>query len=284
MIWIDLKSKYPTDTEVPGDIRWTQIKWDKWLAKSVQLLDQLQALEEAGQHQKRNEIIDANSSHWTKLKPWLSFLSDGKCWFSEAQELYSHYTIEHFRPKAQAKHLDNTERDGYWWLAFKYMNYRLLGTVGNSAKGTYFTLKEGSICSNFSTQCEEAEEPYLIDPIVFSDVLLVDFDPEGKFVAKPGSTQWEKKRVEHTARAFRLNEHVALSEERRKVWQRMDRLIDDFDTQLRMYKLGVPGAKMTLERVARDITCLTSRKAMLSSVARSCLVFHNATQLMRLIR
>ncbi|HRF06758.1 MAG TPA: hypothetical protein PLP32_19505, partial [Accumulibacter sp.] len=34
-------------------------------------------------------------------------LSAGKCRFSEVRELYSHYDVEHFRPRKEAKVLDS---------------------------------------------------------------------------------------------------------------------------------------------------------------------------------
>ncbi len=79
-------------------------------------------------------------------KNWLLALSGGKCWFSEVRELYSHYDVEHFRPKKEAKGLDGADRDGYWWLAFDYMNFRVCGYVGNRKKGGWFPLQQGSLC------------------------------------------------------------------------------------------------------------------------------------------
>jgi len=91
-----------------------------------------------GKIEERNNLIDSKSAHWGKLKLWLKVLSHGKCWFSEVRELYSHYDVEHFRPKKEAKAMDGTVRDGYWWLAFDYTNYRLCGNVGNRKKGGWF--------------------------------------------------------------------------------------------------------------------------------------------------
>ena len=120
MIWIDLESRLPTDTDLPGWAAWSEEKWTQWLKRSSDLVAELAALDDAGKRTERNELIDANSAHWAELKPWLLALSHGKCWFSEVRELYSHYDVEHFRPKKQAKSLDASERDGYWWLAFNY--------------------------------------------------------------------------------------------------------------------------------------------------------------------
>lgn len=99
MIWIDLEHKLPTNTDIPNWKPWTQAQWDAWLAKSAQIVADLAALDLQGKRDERNALIDANSAHWGKLKDWLLALSAGKCWFSEVRELYSHYDVEHFRPK-----------------------------------------------------------------------------------------------------------------------------------------------------------------------------------------
>jgi hypothetical protein len=86
-----LKHKRPTDTDIPGWKPWTQSQWDVWLAKSRQLVADLTALEVAEKRGERNALIDANCNHWSALKEWLLALSAGKCRFSEARELFSHY-------------------------------------------------------------------------------------------------------------------------------------------------------------------------------------------------
>jgi hypothetical protein len=149
MIWIDLEHKLPTDKDLPGWTPWTQGQWDGWIEESAELRDQLATLEKTGKRTERNELIDANSQHWCVLKPWFEKLSFGKCWFSETNDKFSHYDVEHFRPKKRAKALDGTPRDGYWWLAFDYMNYRLIGNVGNRKKGIWFPLGQGSLCSTY---------------------------------------------------------------------------------------------------------------------------------------
>ncbi len=87
---------------------------------------------------------------------------------------------EHFRPKKEAKALDGTIRDGYWWLAFDYMNFRVCGNVGNRKKGGWFPLQDGSLRSSYEKRCEESETGYLLDPIDIDDVKLLAFDEEGK--------------------------------------------------------------------------------------------------------
>lgn len=283
MIWIDLEHKRPTDTNIPGWTPWTLDQWNAWLAKSKQLVADLAALDAGGKPKERNGLIDSNKPHWDKLKPWLLALSGGKCWFSEVRELYSHYDVEHFRPKKIAKALDGTQRDGYWWLAFDYMNFRACGNVGNRKKGGWFPLKLGSLCSTYPEQCEESEARYLIDPIDDDDVALIAFDEEGKVVPTPGASDWERERVDETVKRLKLNEHVPLAEARRKVWQKVDGLIEDYLTAKARCSGGSnPAAKAKLIEVRAHIRELTNRNAELSAVARWCLLLRNDPQLSRL--
>ena len=284
MIFIDLKRKKPTDTNIPGWTPWTQTQWDEWLAKSRQLVSDLAALEAAGNRVERNALIDKNKPHWDQLKPWLLALSGGKCWFSEVRELFSHYDVEHFRPKKQAKQLDDSERDGYWWLAFDYMNFRICGNVGNRKKGGWFPLHEGSLVSTYAAQIEESESQYLLDPIDDDDVSLIAFDEEGKVIPIPNASNWQKARVNETVRRLKLNEHVPLAEERRKVWQKVDGLIEDFHrVKARCAGGNNPGAKEKLRAIRDSIREMTNPTAELSSVARWCLLLRNDPQLSRLV-
>lgn len=284
MIWIDLEHKRPTDTNIPNWVPWTQAQWDAWLTKSAQLVAALAALDAEDKRNERNALIDANSKHWGILKEWLLALSAGKCWFSEVRELYSHYDVEHFRPKKEAKALDTSLRDGYWWLAFDYMNFRVCGNVGNRKKGGWFPLKDGSLCSTYAEPCEESETRYLLDPIDDNDVALIAFDEEGKVIPMPGSSAWEQERVNETVKRLKLNEHTALAEARRKVWQQVDRLIDDFaKAKARCTTASNPAATAKLTEVRARMREMTSPTAELSAVARWCLLVRNDPQLSRLI-
>ncbi|WP_245784206.1 hypothetical protein [Halomonas korlensis] len=277
-------NRQPIDTDIPGWEPWTQAEWDTWLAKSRQLVDDLAALDAAGRVDERNALIDANRAHWGALKEWLLALSAGKCWFSEVRELYSHYDVEHFRPKKEARALDGSKRDGYWWLAFDYMNFRACGNVGNRKKGGWFPLKQGSLCSTFGAPCEESESRYLIDPVDDDDVGLIAYDEEGKVVPVPGASDWEQERVTETVKRLKLNEHVALAEARRKVWQKLDLLIDDYKrAKSRCCTGNNPASKAKLAEVCVRIREMTDPAAELSSVARWCLILRNDPLLSRLV-
>jgi hypothetical protein len=284
VIWIDLDHRLPTDTDIPGWTAWTKAEWDAWLAGSQRLVDELVALTAAGRLKERGELIDAHSAQWTRLKPWLLALSAGKCWFSEARELYSHYDVEHFRPKKEAKALDGTVRDGYWWLSFDYMNFRVCGNVGNRKKGGWFPLRVGSPCSTYGERCEEAETAYLLDPADIEDVKLLIFDEEGKATAKPGASEWERLRVSETVARLKLNEHATLAEERRKTWTKVSDLIGRYQQAIAGSQTG--GNEVLREKAkaaAKQIYEMTRHSSELSALAKWCILFRNDPQLCRLI-
>jgi len=288
MRFINMAGLTPVNTpaipEVPKWVPWTQVEWQAWLTRSQQYNQRLSELNDAGDNKIRNDYIGARSTHWGKLKDWLKVLSYGKCWFSEVRDLYSHYDVEHFRPKAHSKAIDGVERDAYWWLAFDYTNYRLCGNVGNRKKGNWFPLREGSLVSDCQTQAEESEEPYILDPTDADDVSLISFDDEGKAIPSPGVSEWEEKRVNETIKRLKLNEHNDLAEERRKIWLKVTTEIDEYlKHKARCVNGGNPVAREKVRTHCVNIRNMTLGSAELSSVARWCVMFRNDRQLARLV-
>lgn len=283
MIWIDFDNKLPTDNDIPNWTPWTDDEWEAWKAASAQIVDDLVALNGAGDITARNQLIDDNRAHWNALKPWLSALSGGKCWFSETRDLYAHYDVEHFRPKKVAKALNGNERDGYWWMAFAYRNFRLCGNVGNRKKGGWFPLQEGSVCASYDNQCEDMEVRYFLDPTDIEDVKLVSFDEEGSLVPNPNSSDWEKERVEQTALRLKLNEHDQLPEERRKIWAKTTRLLNQYLHEKSRCTAGNNlVARQKMADAAKIVHEMTRPTTALSLVARWCVEFRNDPQLARL--
>ena len=192
--------------------------------------------------------------------------------------------VEHFRPKKEAKGIDGNSHDGYWWLAFDYMNFRACGNVGNRKKGGWFPLRAGSLCSSYDNRCEESEAHYLLDPIDGDDVNLLAFDNEGKAIAAPGNSAWENNRVEETIKRLKLNEYEALAEERRRVWNKMDRTIEQYKTAKSRCSSGCnPAAKQKVRDCLQVIKSMTRRDAELSAVAKWCVLFRNDRQLVQLV-
>lgn len=274
----------PLNPDFPEWVPWTSKRWQVWLNCSRLYNQKLTEFHEAGDLKNRNDYIETRSAHWGKLKEWLKVLSNGKCWFSEVKELYSHYDVEHFRPKAKTKAKDGSERDAYWWLSFDYTNYRLCGNVGNRKKGNWFPLREGSLISSFQTQNEESEEPYLLDPADADDVSLISFDLEGKVIPSPGVSAWEEMRVKETIKRLKLNEHNDLAEARRKVWLAVSSEIDEYiKYKAKCRNGGNPAAKDRVKTHCVNIRNMTLASAELSSVARWCILFRNDPQLTRLV-
>lgn len=284
MRWIKFANRKPTDTDVPGWTAWSAQKWKTWLEKSKEHLAEVERLHNSGDIEKRNKYIDSKSGHWGELKPWLLALSYGKCWFTEGREICSHMDVEHFRPKKACISLDGIEKDGYWWLAFEYSNFRVAGSAPNRKKGGWFPLHFGSNRSTFSARCEESETPYLLDPIQMSDTRLLAFNEEGDAIPVPGCDAWEKERVNVSIERLKLNEHDALPEERRKVWQRVTRAIDGYLQAKAAYRPGINPAPMErMEQYLRVIYDLTREDAELSSVALWCVRFRNNFEILSII-
>lgn len=150
--------------------------------------------------------------------------------------------------------------------------------------GGWFPLKHGSLCSTHAQPCEESETRYLLDPIDDDDVALIAFDEEGKVISIPGSSEWEQERVNETVKRLKLNEHTPLAEARRKVWQQVGRLIDEFTrAKARCVAGNNPGAKTRLTEVRARVREMTSPAAELSAVARWCLLMRNDPQLSKLV-
>lgn len=282
MIFIDLENKLPTDADLPDALRWKQADWDAWRQTSAALVVDLAKLDVAGKIKERNELIDKHAAHWGQLKPWLLSLSGGKCWFTEARDIASHPDVEHFRPKKSSRGVKGPERDGYWWLAFDYMNFRIAGTVPNRKKGVWFPLRRGSPCSSYRLQCEGDEVPYFLDPTNAHDVTLLAFNEEGRAIPAPGIPRWEKVRVLRTVERMKLSEHQALAEERRKVWQRVTGQIMKYE-KAKLQSRTSAAARERMSQAAREITSLARSTSELSAVAKWCVLLRNDLSLSRLV-
>jgi hypothetical protein len=247
---------------------------DEWLTKAKILTDRLRA---APDRAARNKIIDENSHLWGEIKTWLEGFSYGKCWFSEARDTYSHLQVEHFRPKKQAKEPD---REGYWWRAFDYLNYRLCGSVGNSKKGSYFPLRLGTQPANCPEDDCDLEHSVLIDPTRKNDADLITFSNGG--VAVPAEADgWDRERAEKSIERYKLNEHPALCRAREDVWSRCKLYVDELELVVNERRKAEKADKCSavrnekIEKLKVTLEEMTSRKAPFSAVARAFLFQDN---------
>jgi hypothetical protein len=285
MIFIEFENKTPMDTNIKNWEPWSEDKWEEWKAESDQLVNKLKELNIAGKIEQRNKLIDDYGHHWRKLRPWLSAISHGKCWFSESRDNASHMEVEHFRPKKIAKNIDGSERDGYWWLSFDHTNFRLAGNAPNRKKGGWFPLHKNSNCSCFDIPCEESEVHYLLDPTKKGDVDLLAFDEEGKAIATPEDEMepWDIDRVDESIIRLKLNDHDALPSARREIWQETTNEIRSFLAAKKRCTPNNPGAIQKMENHARRIRELTHPEAEFSAVARWCIFLRGDKRLLKLV-
>ncbi len=240
-----------------------------WLTKANGLLDDLRA---AGDSDERKTIIKKNSATWGELKDWLLELSYDKCWFSEAKDCFSHWDVEHYRPKVHAKDDAGVEEAGYWWLAFDWHNFRICGNAGNRKKGTYFPLRPG--CSRVHVDGDlRQEDPMLLDPVDEDDPGLLFFDIEGRAVAAPHVTnEWEKCRVERSVERYNLD-FPPLMDKRKTVWAECWRRIEEYRAELALYQKDPSNgiAHDRFKQAAKDLRSMIRDDQELSAVARACM-------------
>ena len=159
---------------------------EKILKVAERAQENLEALPAA----ERAAFIDKKSHVWRSFARYLSKMSYGKCWYSEANDPQSFFDVDHFRPKKEAKRSLIEKDDGYPWMAFSWENFRYSAGRSNRlstnetteevvGKGSWFPLFDGSRKACWDDRCESVESIVLIDPTVKSDVDLIDINDAG---------------------------------------------------------------------------------------------------------
>ena len=88
MIFIDLDGKHPPQ---------------EWLDRAEAARVELMAIDDP---EERKKFIEVHAQIWRDLAEWLKEQSYRKCWYSEANETFSYWHVDHFRPKKKAKDLN----------------------------------------------------------------------------------------------------------------------------------------------------------------------------------
>jgi uncharacterized protein (TIGR02646 family) len=169
--------------------------------------------------EERKEILRrvSSSNIWRDFYALLPIELKRKCWYCEVEDIRSDMPIDHFRPKNKVD--EETDHDGYWWLAFDWENYRCACTFCNSrrnfdetqgGKACRFLLKE-PLARVFTPDDHELlvhESPYFLDPLDPDDEKLLWFDNDGKPIPNPGAStsEEEKRKVENSIEIFHLDE------------------------------------------------------------------------------
>ena len=235
---------------------------EEWRNIAEALTEQLIAMPE----EKRKDFIESNSNIWRELKDFLSNLSHGKCWYSEAKEVYSYYHVDHFRPKSK-----------YWWLAFDWKNYRLSGQVGNVNKRDKFEVKGFKAAS--PEDPIEDEVYYLLDPTDENDPLLLFFDDTGKAIPSEDEG-FGKERAEYTIEVLKLN-YEPLKEARRSVWLKCKEIIEEIKDSSQNATTATNRA--ILKEKIRQLKELLKPEQEFTAVAQCCILVYGNESLKRLI-
>lgn len=153
------------------------------LRQATEELDALADLEQ------RKAYIDGNRKRWAAVRAYLSGMSHGKCWYSEARESVSRYQVDHFRPHGRSKQAAKQYNEGYSWLAFDIQNFRLAGVLCNTVnqefsedsvgKGDWFPLVDPACRATLQSRNTGQETPVLLDPTDPDDPYKLWFDEHG---------------------------------------------------------------------------------------------------------
>lgn len=231
--------------EIMGEDRFLQ--WEEMARNHLNEIENMSSADRA-KYFKRN-------SAWNDLYAHLSELSGHKCWYSEAPENSSEWSVDHFRPKNESKNENNEIilEEGYWWLAYYWKNYRLSGSLVNLCrkdrfhdddevygKGAFFPLDltKGATAQPYDMDCE-CEIPLLLDPINPFDVTLVSFDKDGGVYETYNEDDdlWKHTRAKLSIKYYGLD-HEPIKRGRRKVWHNCEIIIEDTRNKLQLANIN----------------------------------------------
>lgn len=270
---------------------------DEWLSRFELIKAEL--LTKDNQEDIKN-FIDQNSAFWSEIKN--DFPSPHKCWISEAEEAVSPYNIEHFRPKKSVSRCSlkkpfyagfseetrnqwttprNFRSTGYWWLAFNYENFRIVGQKINSIKGDRFPLIPGSYIAYSYLDDYSLENSFLLDPTVKGDPELLVFEADGKVQPLLFNNEINHYRAVVSIEIYGLNAIDSLVKARATKWLELYYLIEDIEFFYNKIKPVLNGDQELTDDLVGfvekfELKCqILSEKinplSIFSSVAKNCL-------------
>jgi hypothetical protein len=241
---------------------------EEWVKRAKALEKKLT---EAATPGERSALIDKHQAHWRKdeIREWLLKQFNDKCWYSEARDTAAPIHVDHFRPKGRVTDKDGTHRDGYWWLAFEWSNYRICGHFLNVKKNDCFPLLEGDCAKPGNILSLQLEAPVLIDPLSDSTRLISFERDEIACKAVPAASigASDLRRVTDTIEIIGLNTRPALGRKRADFWDSCRMRITEYVNAdgphvLRMFTQAA--AKVRLKE-------MIDYNAEFSSVAEACI-------------
>ena len=229
----------------------------QWTQKAKGKLAKLSVL---STHDERKTFLQ-NNNVWSEFKPILIRYFGEKCWYSECDLTGSFGDVDHFRPKNRSSDEKNVVilDDGYWWLAYDYLNYRLSCEIcnrnyANGGKQDYFPLKPGTLAA---TVPNKDDIPLILDPCNPQDVQLIDCDETGEIISL-SSNDYEKERVSISKKIYNWNcFNLARKDVRNKC-----------KTALELFEIVYEFAPDKLEPSLTQIKKLTDNRTPYSSFAK----------------
>jgi uncharacterized protein (TIGR02646 family) len=217
---------------------------------------------------ERCQIIDANEALWRELKDFLLEISNQKCWYSEACDVYNNLHVDHFRPKKIALGIDKQDHGGYWWLAFKWGNYRVCGGAGNVRKKEKFAIRANK--ANDVNANTDDEVIYFLDPTEEEDPLKLTFNSSGE-IGPLIQTGWDFERAEYTIRNLNLN-FKKLKEARKILWVKCSTLVTETQDLMNQNNLSPSSfRKGQIKEKLRQLRELVDKTSPFSATAKACL-------------
>lgn len=208
----------------------TKIKYPPdWSTQAAAALSSVEAVPT----DERSAEVNRYRELWVRLKPELSGVMHGKCWYTEAPQVGTDTDVDHFRPKNAVKGVRKADtgesHPGYWWRAFDPTNFRFSCIVANRKRRDLETGHLGGKADEFPIWKEEVrawcpddacddEQPLLIDPCNASEVAYVTFAENGEAAPRYGLSERPRlfAMAEKSIALYHLN-HYTFARERIRI-------------------------------------------------------------------
>jgi len=224
----------------------------------------------------RKSYIEKKGHIWRAFGKYLSAMSHHKCWYSESKDPQSFFDVDHFRPKSKAIRSDESNDEGYPWLAFSWENFRYSAGRSNRqnkdenteetvGKGCHFPLLAESQIATWENRWIHLEQPLLLDPTIREDVGLITVNSEsGRIepsIACRGPVKREK--VTRSIEIYGLN-LPRLMDARKEILRRID---SAYQTLVELLEEDIDRRGIHIQtELLREATC---SRAVYSLAARS---------------
>jgi len=228
----------------------------------------------------RSKVINSYQQVWKDLKEPLRKLSHEKCWYCESIDPRSDNAVDHYRPKGNVK--DATPpHEGYWWLAFNWMNYRFCCTYCNSIRASagvtggkqdYFPLWDENSRARSDQDDIDDELPLLLDPTHLTDVRLIAFSEDGSVgPAIDRKKQTEYRMARESILRYNLK-HPLLVEFRAARLKEVRAWVENGDKYLARYvRRKRPNDRSTAETFLAQVRTAVSPRAPYSTAVKHLL-------------